>query len=345
MQDEAIRWGPATLADVARRADVSKSTVSRALSNDPTLNIRDETRLRIKAAAHELGYMPNSNARSLRLARSWCVAFVVPELQNPVFGQTIDGAHRAAADRGYSMLIAPVEASPAHDELARNIVLGSRVDGILLNTLEYPKFLADTSALQARMVLVNRQTGADGEHCVLLDNEAGARLAVQELAKLGHRRIAYMPTSSVSWVSQRRREGYHLGMKAVGLEGEERIMPECEADLAAAEACAAEILASPNRPTAIVAWNILLAVGVTRAARRLGIAVPEDLSVISLNDSSAAQMMTPQVSAVRLPLFQLGWQAACLLIDLIEGKPVAPEPVVLTPECVILRETTGPAPS
>lgn len=343
LQDEKLRWGGATLADVAERAEVSKSTVSRALSDDPTLNIREETRLRIKAAADALGYRPNSNARGLRLSRSWCLAFVVPELQNPVFGQTIDGAHRAASERGYTMLIAPVDYSPAQSEFARNIVQGSRVDGVL-NTLERPDLIASLSALKARMVLVNRQTGAEGEHCVLLDNIAGARLAVRELAALGHRRIAYMPSTSTSWVSRRRREGYYLGMEAVGLSGEAMEMPPCEADLAAAEATAAAVLSQPERPTAIVAWNILLAVGVTRAARRLGVSIPGDLSVISLNDSSAAEMMTPQVSAVRLPLFRLGHAAASLLIDLIEGKPAAGEPPILPPEGVILRETTGPIP-
>ena len=336
--------GLATLADVARKAEVAKSTASRALSKDPTLSIRPDTRNRIEMAAAELGFIPNPNARSLRLARSWSLAFVVPQLDNPIFGQTIDGAHHAAVARNYSILIAQVDEKTAGEGFGRRLVVATRVDGVLLNTVHYPDLLGDLSALQARVVLVNRQTGAEGEHSVLVDNEAGAALAVAHLSELGHRRIGYLSAASKTFITERRLNGYHRGLAAAGLTFEDALMERCDVDTAAAEAAAYRLLTRPERPTAIVAWNLVLAAGVTRAARRLDLTVPQQLSVIALNDSPAAEMMTPQISAVRLPLFALGAAAATQLIDLIEDRPLRAHPIILPPDGVIQRESTGPAP-
>lgn len=337
--------GLATLADVARRAEVAKSTASRALSKDPTLNIRPDTRNRIELAAAELGFIPNPNARSLRLARSWSLAFVVPQLDNPIFGQTIEGAHHAAVSRNYSILIAQVDASTAAEGFGRRLVVATRVDGVLLNTVQYPELLDDLDALQARVVLVNRRTGTDGENSVLVDNEAGAALAVSHLVQLGHSRIGYLSSNSTTFISDRRYEGYRRGLGAAGLSFDETLIASCDADAAAAEAAAFRLLSTGGRPSAIVAWNLVIAAGITRAARRLGIAVPAALSVIALNDSPSAEMMTPQISAVRLPLFDLGAAAASRLIDLVEGRPIISRSLVLPPEGVVQRESTGPAPA
>ncbi|XWN31514.1 MAG: LacI family DNA-binding transcriptional regulator [Devosia sp.] len=337
--------GPATLADVARRANVAKSTVSRALSNDPTLNIREETRARIKAVAAELQYVPNPTARSLRLLRSWSLAFVVPELDNPVFGQTIEGAHRAAVERNYSMLIAKIDASEPYQDFGQRLVLGSRVDGILLNTVQYPAVLKDLKALNAKVVLVNRRSGDENEHSVMLDNAGGAVMAVAHLVGLGHRKIAYIAAPPVTSVSKERLAGYRRGLAAAGLRYNKALVAECEPSAGAAEAAARAMLACDPAPTAVVAWNLAIAAGVTRAALSLGVPVPEALSVIALNDAGPAEMMTPAITAVQFPLFRLGWQAASTLIDLIEGLPVSKQPAALPPISLRCRESTGPVPN
>ncbi|WP_108659188.1 LacI family DNA-binding transcriptional regulator [Acuticoccus kandeliae] len=333
--------GPATLADVARRAEVAKSTVSRALSNDPNLNIREETRLRIQAAAAELSYIPNPNARSLRLSRTWTIAFVVPELGSPVFGQIIEGAHRAAAEQNYSVLIAQVEEGGSPRELGRRIVLGSRVDGVLLGTVDDQRLLDDFTSLGARVVAVNCDTGDANDYSVIVDNEAGAQLAVGHLAELGHARIAYLCAAAPTYVSDRRRSGFIAGLEAANLPVDPRLLREINPSAHDAEAAALDLLSDIDRPTAFVAWNLAVAAGITRAARKLKLCVPDAVSVISLNDTRAAEMMTPAVTAVRLPLFRLGWSAATNLIDLIEGRRVDPHAMILRPDGVVHRESSG----
>ncbi|MCF3936736.1 LacI family transcriptional regulator [Acuticoccus sp. M5D2P5] len=333
---------PATLADVARRAEVAKSTVSRALSNDPNLNIREETRLRIKAAAAELSYMPNPNARSLRLSRSWTLAFVVSELDDPDFGQIIEGAHRAAVEHNYSMLIAQVEDGKAPHDFGRRIVVGSRVDGVLLGTVQDAKLVGDLASLGARVVMVDRELAADKGHSVVVDNEAGTALAVAHLAALGHRRIAYLSAHVTGDLADRRRSGFLAGLSEAALDDTVQTIRDIPPSAHDAEAVTLEILTGPNPVTAFIAWNLPIAAGIIRAANRLNLKVPQDVSVISLNDTRAADMMTPSITAVHLPLFRLGWSAATTLIDLIEGRNFEPKPVVLRPDGVITRESTGP---
>lgn len=340
--DETNASSRATLADVARLASVAKSTVSRALTNDPTLNIRDETRRRIKTVAAELSYVPNPNARGLRLLRSSTIAFVVPELDNPVFGQTIEGAQRAAAERLYSMVIAKVDKNDAFAAFGRRLVLGSRVDGILLSTVAFDALLREFDALDAKVVLVNRRIGNAHDHAVMLDNAGGAALAVAHLAALGHRRIAYMAAPPFTNVSHERLEGYRRGLSEAGLDHVAALEVVCEPSAPAAEARARALLSSHDRPSAVVAWNLSIAAGVTRAAHALGEGVPERISVIALNDAGAAEMMTPSITTVRQPLFDLGWDAANALINRIEGRPREAASTPLAPIGIVERESTGP---
>lgn len=333
-----------TLADVARRAGVAKSTISRVLSNDRSLNIRDETRQRILAAVEALGYRPNPSARNLRTARSWSIAFVVPEIDNPIFIQTIHGAQRAAVERHYSILIAHMDAAHLDRELYQRMVLGNRVEGLLVNTVRHPALLADLRRLDSPYVLVNRETDRP-DHGVILDNEGGVRLAVRHLLELGHRRIGYVSGPTAHYASARRLAGYRSALDDAGIGYDPDIFAECQFDRAGAERAARAILRAGRPPTAMVAGNLVIASGITAAAATLGIPVPARLSVIALHDVPAAEMMTPRITAVRFPLFDLGWTAANALIDLIEGRIDGRIQQVLPPAGIVTRDSTGPAPA
>lgn len=338
-----------TLADVARHAGVAKSTISRVMSGDRTLSIRDDTRQRILDSVEALGYRPNPSARNLRTARSWSIAYVVPEIDNPIFIQTIHGAERAALERHYSILIAHADTAHPDRDLYHRMVLGNRVEGLLVNTVQDPDLLADLHRLGAPYVLVNRETDR-AEHGVILDNEGGVRLAVRHLVELGHRRIGYVSGPTAHYASARRLAGYRSALAEAGMAYDPALFAECQFDRAGAERAAGMILrggrtAETMPPTAVVAGNLVIASGITAAAASLGIAVPARLSVISLHDVPAAEMMTPRITAVRFPLFDLGWSAANALLDLIEGRIQERIRRVLPPDGITLRDSTGPVPA
>ncbi|WP_084462643.1 LacI family DNA-binding transcriptional regulator [Oceanibaculum pacificum] len=334
---------PPTLEDVAQYAGVAKSTISRVMSNDPSLNIRQDTRDRIRQAVEHLRYVPNSSARNLRTARSWSTAFVVPELDNPIFIQTMQGAQAALIERHYSMLIAHIDVNRPDRELYRRMVSGNRVEGLLVNTIQDAELLADLRRLNTQYILVNRHTDQD-EHYVILDNEGGVGMAMDYLVALGHRRIGYISGPTQQYASERRYAGYLAALEAHNIAYDPGIFGVCQYDRDGAEAEAHRMLAQPDRPTAIVASNLVIASGITTAANALGLGVPEKLSIVALNDGPSAVMMTPQITAVRFPLFELGWTAATELISLIEGKVAEPIRRVLPAEKIVIRQSTAPAP-
>lgn len=336
---------PSTLADVARHAGVAKSTVSRVMSNDPTLNIRDTTRERIWQVVKQLHYSPNPSARNLRTARSWSTAFIVPDLVNPIFVQTMQGAQAAFLQHHYSLLIAQIDITHPDRELYRRMVFGNRVEGLLVHTTQDVELLADLRRLDAKYVLVNRKTEQD-EHCVLLDNEGGVRLAIDYLVEKGHRRIGYISSAMNEFSTKRRHAGYVAALEAHGIPYDPEIFGICKYERDDAERVARHILtATDETPTAIVALNLVIASGITSAAINHGLRVPEQLSVIALNDDQSATMMTPQITTVRFPLFELGRTAADALIGLIEGKTLGRIETILPPEKLVIRQSTAAAPS
>lgn len=340
---EARGTKPAMLQDVARRAGVAKSTVSRVMSNDPSLNIRQETRERIREAVEQLHYVPNPNARNLRTSRSWSTAFVIPELDNTIFVQTMQGAEAGFVEQNYSMLIAHIDVERPDRELYRRMVLGNRVEGLLVNTIQDTELLADLRRLNTKYILVNRHTDQD-EHCVILDNEGGVRLAVDHLVELGHRRIGYISGPTGQYASERRYAGYLAALEAHGIPYDPAIFGVCYYDRDGAAAAATAMLTTSERPTAIIASNLVIASGITTAGSELGYPVPDQLSVVALNDGPSAVMMTPQITAVRFPLFELGRTAAADLIALIEGRTEGSIRRVLPPDGIAARRSTAPAP-
>ena len=321
-----------TVRDVARKAGVSISTVSRALAVPE--KVAQETRARVEEAAAELGYQPNRAAAGLRAGRTNAVGLMVPDLSNPYFAMVAQGVAEAARSHGLGVFVVDFEESTELEvELLRS--LAHQTDGLILAS---PRSLeADRAAAGAKPVVVINQ---DPPLAVGCDYRQGAAQALEHLAALGHRRVAYVAGPATSWSDRRRREGLLARAEGLGVEvvvvGPQRPTVDGGGDAAQA------VLESGV--TAAITFNDVVAVGLVRAVQARGGRVPDDLSVIGFDDTFLAPLVTPALTSVGADLRDLGRRAADLLVERLArpGQPPGDEPDAL-PMTLAVRDSTAPA--
>jgi len=333
-----------TISDVARLANVHQATVSRALNAGTEHQVGRETVERVQAAARELGYTPNVMARGLRTASSMTIGIVLPDLTNPFFPPMIRGIERALEPRGYTALLANTDDSEVMERTALASLIARRVDGLIIAS-GHQHYTALQEAYDAgiRAVLLNRDAGDVPYPLVHGDDAHGIREAVEHLAGLGHRRIAHIAGPSKMSTSVERRGAFELACAAIPQV--RPVVVEAEAlTIEAGFAAAGVLLAGPERPTAIVAGNDLIALGVLRSARALGLECPRDLSVIGFNDMMFAEEFTPPLTTVRVPTVEMGQAAANLLLHMIHSGELSP-PSVRLPVSLIVRGSTAVVPA
>lgn len=323
------------LRDVAEAAGVDISVASRVLRQSPELSVRQETRRRIEEAAASLGYVPNPAATSLKTARTSALGLLLPDLTNPAAALIARGAEEQAEAAGYLLLIA---SGSARDRLP---ILERRVDGILVaSATSAPGSLPDPEVVQVPMLLVNRRESGPIPG-IIVDDDRGAYAATEYLAGLGHTAIGHVAGPQHADTSRRRRAGFEEAMRDLGRELSPQWIAEGPYNEAGGRNAALRILNTEPRPTALFVSNLLATVGAMAAARRVGLRIPQDLSVITFDDVSLAMYLDPPVTTVRLPLIDLGRRAVSTLVDVISGAD--PEDILIdTPPEVILRESCAP---
>jgi LacI family transcriptional regulator len=333
--------GRATLTDVAALAGVDVSTVSRVLCGDKNQRVRPETRERIEAAAKKLDYQPNINARSLRTARTYTIGIAVPQLDNPVFSQMIVGAERGARERGYSLLIAHIEESAGHDNAYERLAQANRVDGLLVTTLgDNSVMLRAVKQARVPFIMLNRKVKGV-RNCIYFDSSSAARMAVEHLIGLGHTRIAHLSGQLNPSTGIGRFAGYRDALADAGLPFDPDLVAVSGYTVAGgAEAMRAILERGSTRPTAVFALTLAAAAGAMMALHASGIKVPDDMSVITVHDGPMAEVIFPQLSTVRMPVEQMGYQGALSLIELIEGR-IKSADQQLAPQGLLLRQSTA----
>lgn len=332
----------ATIHQVADAAGVSISTVSRALSGRG--RVAERTRRRVARLAHELGYHPNDLARSLLAQSTQTIAVVVPSITNPFFPELVEGIERVAAARGHLLLLC--DSADDHDRVWRDLAAlrRRRVDGMILvgPTLDPGRLAAVTRGVP--VVTVDRGVPLAEVSVVTSDHAHGSRLAVDHLVGLGHRRIALFRGSRGATVSRSREQGFWDAMAAHGLSVDERLVLNSGFTEDEGAAAADRLLAGPA-PTAVVAANDLNAIGAIAAFERAGVRVPADMSVVGFDDIHLARYVRPRLTTIHQDIRGLGARAAELLIDDLLGEA---EPERRHEELavrLVIRESTGPAPS
>ena len=318
----------ARLRDVAAAAGVDASVVSRVLSGDTRLSIRPETRQRVLEAATQLNYRPNTAARTLKTARTMAIGMTVPDLANVNYATIAQGAEEQAATAGYALLIA----SGSHTERLGD--LHGRIDGLLVGmaTSETPRVGDFGHGVPA--LLVNRREPC-GIASVTVDDESGAFLATQYLTSLGHARIGHIAGPQNADTARRRLAGYGRGLEAAGIGHSGELIAESSFDEAGGNVAATRLLRLAPRPTALFVGNVRAAIGAMAAARRLGLRIPHDVSVVGFHDAPFAGYLDPPLTTVRLPLVEMGRQAVDHLLALLNGDPVEDSMVGTPPELVV----------
>lgn len=330
-----------TLVEVARLAGVDKAIVSRVANRDPTLKVKDSTRLRVEAAIKELGYVPNSAARQMRTARSDTYGLVIPDFSNPVFASIITGAQDQAALQGHLVTVVSEGLRIGDEPSFLRLLSQNRVDGLLIAGDR----IADAAygALRSSEVpwlFVNRQDPGRTRY-VVLDDAQGARVAVEHLLELGHRRIGHVAGPDGVDTAVRRRQGYEDAL--TGAPG--AWPPLSEPGQYSAEggyAATVTLLRSPELPTALFVANIVSAVGSMRAIFDAGLRVPEDISVVALHDHALAAHLVPTLTVVRMPLEELGATAVRLLHSSHRDEVITDQ--VSEPIRLIRRQSTARPP-
>lgn len=345
--DRRFYTGPmANLSDVAARAGVSISAVSRVLSDAPSTRVSIETRRRIQEAARDLDYRPNFAGRALKFARTNVIALIVPDLTNAVFTELMRGVEEEAIERGYMVLLARAESmQPGGESIARLIGEG-RVDGVLIQVGDTvrPEDLQNLLEAKVPAVLINSvHRGHVGS--VALQDERATASAVEHLVSLGHQRIALINGLPQTDTAQRRALGFRGAMSAAGLTVPAGYVSSLGYEPRAGREALLGMADLPERPTAIVVANINAALGVLLEARTLGIRVPEDLSIVAIHDTWTAETTWPPLTTVRMPLYQLGRQAMTAIYERLNEQRVVDRVVTdPAPELIIRESTAPPAP-
>jgi LacI family transcriptional regulator len=335
---------PATLRDVAAVAGVHPATASRALNPETRLLVSEETARRVTAVAAEMGYRPNPVARSLRTRRSHTIGVLIPDLNNPIFPPIVRGLEDKLAAAGYVALLGNTDADAGRERKLFEQMRARHVDGFVLATatLQDP-LLAEAAAAELPVVLMNRLAQDYSFPAVSVDNEQGSRMAVTHLARLGHTRIAHIAGPQEASTGVGRLRGFRDGMASHGLEVDEGLIAyAAKYTVEEGARCGRELLAAHGDITAVAAANDMLAVGCYAALDEAGRQCPDDLSVIGFNDMPFIDRLRPALTSVRFPHYQLGTEAAQLLLERISGAGGPVKILYLAPELIVRGSTAEP---
>jgi DNA-binding LacI/PurR family transcriptional regulator len=332
-----------TIKDVAKAANVAPSTVSRVIANNP--RISEKTKKRIRKVMDELGYHPNFNARSLANQSTKAIGLVMPSsaskaLLNPFFPEVIRGISSFAHVKDYCLYMTTGE---TEEEIFRDVVKmvqGKRVDGIIVLYSRQDDAVINYLVQQEfPFVLIGKPS--DGmENITYIDNDnyKAAREVTDYLINLGHEHIAFIGGSKNLLVTKERLSGFTEALKLNDLEVREAYIKYTEFLQEGGREVVQELLACPSIPTAIVVIDDITALGVLSSLREQAMRVPEDISVVSFNNSILSEISSPPLTTMDVHIYQLGYEAAKCIIDRVE-VPGSAAKSVLVPIKLIKRQT------
>jgi LacI family transcriptional regulator len=331
-----------TIKDVAERCGVHPSTVSRALSGAMSHLVAPDVAKRIRAAAAALGYQVNVTAAGLRTGRSGLIGVLAPDIADPGFPPVLSGITETLGAEGYATIVVDVGPDRSRQQELVEKLIARGVDGLVLATVTLnDPVVGHCLAASIPAVLVNRSDSSRRLPAVVTDDEAGMRLAVEHLVSLGHSRIGHIAGPQHVSTGALRRAGFKAaatkaGLAVHGIETAPAYTRE-EGRLAALR-----LLDRKIPPTAIVAANDLLALGIYDALALRDLRCPADVSVVGHNDMPYVDMLAPPLTTVRIAQRDMGNQAARLLLDAIADPAARRERVVFEPRLIVRGSTAPP---
>ena len=332
--------------EVAKRAGVSTATVSRVLSQPSVVS--PATRRKVRQAVARLGYAPNSTAKNLRTLRTAKLLVAVPDISNPFFSLIMQGIEDAAQRAGYSVLLGDTQNDASREERYALMLKHKEADGLIFFSDRLPRAAAALMRSMApRCAPVVKSACTDRPQLavpsVQIDNAKAAAEAMDHLYGLGHRRLGIVTGPLAGSISRERLRGATARARADKTERELRVKNgdfSIESGIKAAD----RLLARRKRPTAIFCFNDEMAIGVIEAARRHGLRVPHDLSVVGFDDIRFARHIDPPLTTIAQPMREIGARTVRLLLEILSGAGGGAAPASVTlPHKLVVRSSTAPA--
>lgn len=338
LQSKLDRLGRATLRDVAAHAGVSKSTVSLVLRESSL--VADKTRALVQASISEIGYVYNRGAATLRSAATQTVGLIVPQIDNPFFGEFTVGVDEALDRAGFVAFLANTSETAARQDRFLNRMREHGVDGVIVcpSAGSRPELVRRMLSWGLPCVQALRHVLARQTDYVAPDYSLGSQLATEHLISLGHKRIAFIGGAFEMSVTRERRRGFKSVMRRHGLD--ETMVFSCSSNFRGGAGAAREALAAADKPTAAVCYNDIVAMGVATGLRDMGIRPGPDFALTGFDDIAEASVWSPSLTTVAVNPRQIGEEAANLLLRRIANPNGSTERVIVPPR-LIIRESCG----
>jgi DNA-binding LacI/PurR family transcriptional regulator len=334
---------PASIKDIARAANVSHSTVSRALRNSPLVS--RETTEKIKTIAHQSGYRVSAVARSLATSKTRTIGVVVTSVRDPFVAEVVTGIENMAINHGYSVFLASCNAEAVREAKVVQSFEERRVDGIIvMDSRVGSLYAAHLSRMKIPIVLINKFRLEEFIYSsVAIDNLTASRDATSHLIQLGHTRIAYIGDRDGFQSDTDRFGGYRQALEHADIPFQPHLVAHGDGKPAGGEEAMLQLLTLPERPTAVFCFNDMSALGALRALRTHHLRVPEDISLVGFDDLFFAPYTDPPITTVRQPKEHMGKLATEIVLKLLSGTSC--EYNVKVQGELIIRESTAPPPS
>lgn len=331
-----------TLEDIAKKAGVSRSTVSRVVNNHP--NVSPEVRKRILKTIQSTGFHPNAAARSLASQRTWMIGLVIPRsvssfFTDPFFPHLTQGIAFACNNNNYTLSLFLVGNQEDEEKILPRISRRGLLDGILIQAgTSEDRLINQITKSSIPTVFIGRPFEPEGISNIDVDNVSAATSATKHLLSLGYTRIGMITGSRNSAVTIDRREGYTKALKAAGRRPDEDLI--VEGDFTEDSGYVAMQLLLKKKPEAVFAQSDIMAIGAMRATQEAGLRIPEDIAFVGFDDLPIASTFKPKLTTVRQPITRFGVKAVELLQDLIENGTKPARHLIIDTE-IIIRESCG----
>lgn len=336
---------PISIKDIAKVAGVSHTTVSRALRGSSLIS--DETTKRIQETALALGYFPNAAAQSLKTNRSQALGVIVSNIDDPYFSEILQGIEEIAQGSHYSLFIAASQRDSERESAIVRAMRQHRVDGIIICSTPFSSQRSQQlSKYGIPIVMINNQAAEEYRYSIYHDDIDGSRQVTRHLIELGHRKIAYLGNSSSGRTTQDRLAGFRYEMQAAGLPlSDEYIFELPGSESEKATLAVDHFLRLATRPTAIVCFNDMLAIGVLKALQQRGVRVPEEISITGFDNIVFSNYTNPSLTTFDQPKRFIGQKAAELILSLLNSTSdihVPQQKIQVLKGSLLVRSSSAP---
>lgn len=321
-----------TIYDIAKAAGVSAATVSKVINN--TGRISDKTKKKILNLVGELKYQPNVLASAMKGKCTYQIALLIPDMDNPIYAQYLKYIEDRGQELGFSIVMCNTDNNPEKEERHITLLRQKKVDGfIVASKFKNDQLLQELLQDEVPVVLFAHERPEILTDSVTVDDYMGGFIAAEHLISQGHKRIGVIATDAISCLERIR--GYKAALQKAGIKPIQELISIGGSKINDAEMTARILLDIANRPTAIFGCNDLMAIGVMQAAKKRGISIPDELSVIGFDNTELCSIVTPELSSVSMPVNELGRKVMDVIINRIEHAKDTKRHISMQPELVI----------